>query len=448
MAFAEPRSVAVAHKNTFRVSSIEGGATVVLWEGDSLGDGEAVAERLAQEARAAGSQATIVFDGFRLSIEKQWVHRLLTSRPPSVSSIDRLRRTPQRILFLPLEFPTWNAGGHSWSYGAGLAYEAALKDLGHEVTTINTAVAPYAQKLLKGRRFDQVWLHCHPRHLADFATRSWVAELAPVRLLLCGETVTYEPGEVAASPWFAEHRKAFEAWLPFVTHAAMVDPADVARVKGPRALWWQQAVPKSFVAPVNETPKRERAVFVGTLYPPRDRWVWDVGGSLEQVESPESEAFCALFEKSHEWIQRALGGDPSRAPWGASLRLRLYNFLQSRLRQYAMSNFLSVLKDGVAVVSLPSMVKTYSGRVIEGIAAGRPVLTQALPDGHPVLFEDGKEILHYRSPEELAAKIAELKADPDRAVQIARAATAALLKGHTTEVRTADLLAFTSKAGG
>ena len=446
MAFADPKkSASAAHKYTFRVTAIDGSDVRTLWEGDGRGEAEWRYEKHALEARAAGSRATIALDSFRLDIERQWCERHLTSRAPSVIPI---RRTPgvkgrPKVLYMPLEFPTWMSGGHSWSYAASLAYAEGLKAAGCEVTTINTACAPYHRKILRDQRFDQVWLHCHPRHLSDFSFRQWIGDIAPVRVLLCGESLTYPAAQVAAEPWSAGHTRTFDLWAPFLTHAAVVDPADTAGTHGThvRALHWQQAVPEAFVLPVNPRPRRERAVFVGTLYPPRDRWAWELADVLERVASPESAAFEWFFERSHEWIQRAYDRTRERAPWWRLHALDLYNRFQMGLRKHAFRNFLGVLREGVATVSLPSMVRTYSGRVVEGMAAGRPVLTQRLA-GHPEVFQDRHEILHYESADELGDHIRRLQREPATATDIARAARAALLQYHTVEKRTADLLRF------
>lgn len=432
----------VAHKFIFRVTALEGSTARVLWEGDSIGAGTAEAEKFAEEARAAGSSETIVLDSFKLDLERRWVHRLLTSRPPSVTPIRTIggKRNRPRILFLPLELPTWNNGAHSWSYAASLAYEEGLRRAGCEVTTINSACAPYHAKLLRGRRFDQVWLHCHPRNIADFSFRQWVSEIAPVRLMLVGETVHYDESILAAEPWSATQQSNFEKWAPHVTHAAFVDPADLDRSTIRRSMWWQQAVPEKFVRPVNPRPSVDAGIFVGTLYPPRDRWVFELGALLEKVESPESDAFRYLFDKSHEWIQGAFDRSPT-SPWWTRHAHRLYNRAQSALRRHAFRNFLDVLSQGVAVVNLPSMVQTYSGRVVEGMAAGRPVVTRRLA-GHAPIFADGEEILHYGDAEELGEHLRTLKARPAIATAIAQNARRAILAAHTVEHRTAELLRF------
>lgn len=443
MSYAEiQRRETMAHKFVFRVSAINGSAVRILWEGDSLGEGENQAEAAATAARAAGSSETITLDGFRIDIEKRWTARIFTSRPPSVTPI---RHTPglrgrPRVLFLSLEFPTWTNGARSWSYSASLAYEAGLRAAGCDVTTINTACAPYHRKILRARRFDQVWFHCHPRHISDHSFREWVSDIAPVRLMLAGETVHYTPEETAASPWFGSHAGNYAKWVPHVTHAAFVDPTDREHSTIKQSTMWHQAVPASSVLPVNERPSIAAGVFVGSLYAPRDRWVSELGGLLEQVECPESDAFQWLFERSHEWIQRTFDRTRERDPWWARRVHGLYNRLQVGLRRHAFGNFIDVLRQGLAVVNLPSQVKGYSGRVIEGMAAGRPVLTP--PISGPSVFEDGSEILHYSNIEELGEQIRRIKDFPLVGNSIAARARKNLLANHTVEKRTAELLSF------
>lgn len=449
MAFSDAkRTESVAHKYVFRVAAIAGSTVRVLWEGDSMGDGEKEAERHAIEARERGSQETVVMDCFRLEVEKLWVQRSFSSRPPSIlpTSIGRRGRGRPKILYMPLEFSTWAGGGASWSYAASLAYADALRASGCDVTVINTPCAPYHRKIIREQRFDQVWLHLHPKHLDDFAFRSWISDIAPVRMMLCGETVNYDQDEIDAQPWSGSHTQAWKRWAPHVTHAAFVDPADVASSTVKRSMWWQQAAPTRFVLPVNDRPRRDAAVFVGTLYPPRDRWAWDLAGLVEKAECPESDAFRWLFEHSHEWIQRVFdrAGPEMNPPW-APLALRAYNRLQSGMRRHAFGNFLRTLREGVAVVSLPSMIQTYSGRVIEGMAAGRPVITQRIAGQAPI-FIDGVEILHYETMDELREHIERLKADPEMSRNIANCARVNLLMRHTVEVRTAELLRFTEDA--
>ncbi len=67
------------------------------------------------------------------------------------------------------------------------------------------------------------------------------------------------------------------------------------------------------------------------------------------------------------------------------------------IRLQAFSVYLDSMAEGSAVINFPSFGKIYTGRVYEGMAAGRPVITVQLED-RPLLeslFEDGKDILLY-----------------------------------------------------
>src|SRR5438067_9752015 len=87
-----------------------------------------------------------------------------------------------------------------------------------------------------------------------------------------------------------------------------------------------------------------------------------------------------------------------------------------RVRRELFSQFLEGLQAGSAVVNLPHLVKAYAGRVVEGMAAGRPVVSWDLPDRprNRALFEEDQEILLFQrdQPEHLAEHLRRLRADP------------------------------------
>ena len=127
----------------------------------------------------------------------------------------------------------------------------------------------------------------------------------------------------------------------------------------------------------------------------------------------------------------------------------LYLDLLHRLRHSAFLLWQrQVLQQGAAVVNLPHLVKGYSGRVIEGMAAGRPVISWRIP-GRPrntALFADGREILLYETPEELAGHIERVLADSAFAQYVAESARCKVRAFHTTEHRVRQLLDWV--AGG
>jgi GT2 family glycosyltransferase/SAM-dependent methyltransferase/tetratricopeptide (TPR) repeat protein len=99
-----------------------------------------------------------------------------------------------------------------------------------------------------------------------------------------------------------------------------------------------------------------------------------------------------------------------------------------------------------AIVNLPSLTKTYGGRVFESMAAGRPVISWNIPDRprNAALFNDGEEILLFDpgKPEELAAQIDRVLNDSNFAAAVGRAAEKKLRRFHTSERRLRETLVW------
>jgi glycosyltransferase involved in cell wall biosynthesis len=113
-----------------------------------------------------------------------------------------------------------------------------------------------------------------------------------------------------------------------------------------------------------------------------------------------------------------------------------------RLREACFELWLESLADGLAVVNLPQYGYAYGTRVVEAIAAGAPIIAHRIA-GRPAteaLYENGKEILLYETPEELAEHLRRLQSDPALRTRLARAAQARLLESHTTEKRVREFL--------
>jgi glycosyltransferase involved in cell wall biosynthesis len=93
------------------------------------------------------------------------------------------------------------------------------------------------------------------------------------------------------------------------------------------------------------------------------------------------------------------------------------------------------------VVNLPQAGFGYAGRVVESMAVGRPVLAYRVPNRPQTseLFEDGREILLYASPEELAGQIRRLQSDAGLRDRLVKEARRKLLQLHTSEKRVGQL---------
>ena len=113
-----------------------------------------------------------------------------------------------------------------------------------------------------------------------------------------------------------------------------------------------------------------------------------------------------------------------------------------RIRKRSYVRWLRGLQSGVAVVNLPHFVKSYTPRVIEGMAAGRPVLSWEIPNRprSKAMFEDGQEILLFNTPDELADHIQRLQSDAVLAQTITENARRRIRQFHTTDKRVRQIL--------
>jgi glycosyltransferase involved in cell wall biosynthesis len=102
------------------------------------------------------------------------------------------------------------------------------------------------------------------------------------------------------------------------------------------------------------------------------------------------------------------------------------------------------MKEGCAIVNLPSFVKAYAGRVIEGMATGVPVISWEIPERPRTksLFENGKEIMLYaqNDPSQLAEHIKKIQSDKKFSKNIVINARNKLKKFHTAEHRAKEIL--------
>jgi len=375
-----------------------------------------------------------------------------------------------RVLLIALEYPIWVTARHQ-SYPSFLGLEEGLRANGVDCHTVTTEWLRWIPDLFRGVQFDQVWLDLfHSPANAGEETLERLADLAPVRLGLIAESLGDDSEDYTRSPavlHMARKRDQVARWLKYVTHVAVVDEKDVAAVcarGASSAVWWPQAVPRRFVCDNAPPPLTDRAVFCGALgYGSRANWLdyRELDEVLLHQRSPETgTAYPALFDALHATtralIREGRPGDrgiravcatafhPLRRPVVMRAAVPLYMEALRRLRLPCFAQWLRQMQVGIAVVNLPSYLRAYSGRVTEGMAAGRPMISWDVPDRpqNRSLFEDGRDLLLFSrdDPAQLAAHIRRLQKDPELAMEIASNARRQLLHSHTVERRVAQLL--------
>ena len=118
------------------------------------------------------------------------------------------------------------------------------------------------------------------------------------------------------------------------------------------------------------------------------------------------------------------------------------------LREQIFALFLEGLRIGMACVNLPTLVKAFSGRVIEAMAACVPSVSWLPPDRPrcEALFANGKDLVLFNTMEELGDKLQHLREQPQHRVALVSSARNVLLEHHTSHIRCAQYAAWLDNA--
>jgi tetratricopeptide (TPR) repeat protein len=296
--------------------------------------------------------------------------------------------------------------------------------------------------------FDQVWAEVVHSEWDTEALR-WLETVAPKRVGLLMESLGYDSAAFAVAPQLRERRALVEKRLPHFTHVVAVDEQDAAELSQQgrvAAVWWPQAVPRRCISALPEAPPDRRALFFGQLYGERQAWLEhpEVQPLLWRPDvSPEDTAgLPPLFDG----MTRALGTALERGTRLGPEDWRAFTEAWRAVRRTGFGVWLRGLQQGAAVVNLPSLFRGYAGRVVEAMAAGRPVISWNVADRPRTgsLFQDGSEILLFDKgdPAALAAHLRRLRHEPAWARQLAENARGKILRGHTVEIRMRQLFAW------
>lgn len=360
------------------------------------------------------------------------------------------------ILLVQLEFASWSQA-KPWSYTGGLAIEDGLLANGAECVTVPALCrAPgvampswvsYAKELMGGQRFDQVWVWLiHYPYSDEFL--EWVAACAPVRVGLIMESLRYSEEEYRRFPSLRTRAGVLASQMRYFTHAVTADEGDAEWLNEAgivQARFGPSAIPIRFLDTDVEPPVHRRGAFYGEAYGERQAWLARPELKELLVHAPPAEAgtdYPRLFDALHWQVEERF-----RSGWVPDFRaLADYTASRRRLREAIFACWLQALKAWSAIVNLPSLLKSYPGRVIEAMAVGRPVISWEVPDRPKTkaLFEPDRQILLYPQdrPAVLAEHLTRVIRDEDYARAIAAAARSELLQSHTAERRAWEILAW------
>lgn len=350
-----------------------------------------------------------------------------------------------RVLLILLEFPVWKRA-RPLSYCLQFAYEEGFAAHGIDCDIAATPFLRHARTQLSGRRYDQVWLEAfHTECSAD--DLGWISELAPVRVGMIGESLEYSEEELTTVvPHFRNIRSTIEERMKYLTHVLACDEEDADRINASgmaAGAWWPQAVPARCIRDSDAAPILATAAFGGVPYGKRAQFVDnpDLKDFMRRLPPAENHTVLPdLFNTLNDATSRLLDTDYAEA----GMLLSDYVNILRPIRRRSFDLWLDALATVSAVVNLPHLVKGYAGRVVEGMAAGRPVISWEVP-GRPrnrALFEHEKEIFLFDAdqPGQLAEHVRRVISDPAAARTIAAAARRKIRAHHTIEHRTAQIL--------
>ena len=362
-----------------------------------------------------------------------------------------------RALLIQLDFQSW-ATARPWTYSAAFGVQEGLTANGIDCVTV-PAIAEHpcsspaswvyhAKQALAGQRFDQVWLWLIHTPLDD-RILEWVAGLAPVRVGVLMESLHYDAEDYAWAPQLKSRPAKLDAQLPYLTHVLAPDEQDAAELatRGIKTLWWPPMVPERFIVPPVGPPTQSQAVFHGTPYGRRQHWMSEpsLTGRLHCANGAQPlTRKQQLFEQLQQVAAQYLAED--HAVTDEAIGEYARSLQQIRLAEF--TDWMGQLAQWPAIVNLPSLAKFYGGRVIEAMAAGRPVISWDIPD-HPQnlrLFEPGHDILLFPQdqPAILASHIDRVLHDRPFAHSLAQRAQEKIRRYHSAERRLRDTLIWIS----
>jgi len=339
-----------------------------------------------------------------------------------------------QILYLPLEFGRWySAKKLSYSVGVGMieGFSSDIKQLTIPLMYHEDIWLKYIKELVGGGKFDQVWLEVVHSVIPEDILE-WLASRAPIRVGFIVESLSIAQEEFTDNPVGTQRRiDNLNQKLPYLTHAIVGDCRDVGRLSIPTMLY-NTSIPERLVKKPYSTDGKP--IFYGTPYGIRAEWINILGDRLNTnpISGEDRSILPHLFEQ--------LFATSDYLVENYSAFYRDWYYIRQSL--YALwINHLHTL-DSCALINLPHRTEVASGRIIENMASGKPVVSPLLNNELSSSFEDGKNILYYKDIDGLIECIDKLQKDPDLRFNLAEAARLNLLENHTTEVQVRQILEF------
>ena len=339
------------------------------------------------------------------------------------------------ILYLPLEFESWfSAKKLAYPVGVGMTEGFSNNNIQHLTIPMlyNTDIwLSHIKAIVGDRKFDQVWLEVVHSIIPE-AILEWITTLAPIRVGFIVESLTIAPEEFKDNLVGTQRRVInLNSKLPYLTHAVVCDERDLNKLNIPTMLY-STSIPERLIKPPNSTS--DKPIFYGTPYGNRVDWLTALGNRVN-INPPSEEdrgTLPSLFESL--FLERYIPSDyPTFFKRWYFIRKELYSIWINHLHKL----------NSCALINLPHRTDVASGRIIENMASGKPVVSPELNNNLSSSFENGKDILYYKDIKGLIESIDCLQKDSELRFSIAEAARLKLLENYTTEGQIKRIMEFT-----
>ncbi|HRK37697.1 MAG TPA: glycosyltransferase [Burkholderiaceae bacterium] len=366
----------------------------------------------------------------------------------------------KNILFVLLEFDNWQRG-RGWSYTGSYAFIDGFQKNGHRCFLLpaifgrapdaNDSFIKHAPRLFAGQHFDEAWVWSnHACYNEDFW--SWLKDVAPVRISVSLESLNYSPFEHEVLPFLQEWVDSGYASLPHCTHALVPDEKDVPVIVDRFGIPTAQNIfmmPEELVLD-EPAPDHNVASFIGSTYftgsgydlpkaalLPRNLYLADrrLEGLMDRphFRLPERNSnTLARFEDIHKAITEHMqDGKLNRAGFDAYVSELI------ELRRSLFTLLLEGYRLGMANINLPTLVKSYSGRVLETMAACVPSVSWRIPERPQCAewFKEDEELVLFDSVEELTQKLTRLRNEPQWREHLVKNGRHAVLERYSSRIR-------------
>ena len=354
------------------------------------------------------------------------------------------------ILYLSLEFDKWNLA-RPWTYQANLGLEDGFLFNKLSFFTVTTPWLSRLKDLCYNKTFDQVWVEIVHQNI-DIETFEWIKNIAPIRVGLVFESLTYNEFEVNNSLVLKERRKCVEGKINYLTYLIAIDEVDVNYfyIKfGIPSFWWISCMPKKFINKKHlNNNKISKAVFSGTVYGKRIKLIENTTTKnlIIHQNSPDKNDFNHfIFDSIHLITKKIL----LFWPWSVKYLYTLYMFLLRSVRKKNFKIYLKSISNYSVVLNLPSLVKAFPGRVSEAMSVGSVVLSNIIknrPQNNSVFIEN-KDIIFYDedNPDEFNTKLKSILDNDNLRNEIAINCYEKVSKYHTMEIRILQIQKWISK---